>query len=917
MSGPTRTEAIKRFLLAKTHADLAQLYTSDMEVQVNVAKDDGEKEKGEYKGKEYVVWTDGQERWKSFRIPYKAMTDTPEYKDVPMSFSLDKHAEGIGMTGWDWKAQKSRWVAYDFDTIVGHSDRHTKKLTDVELESITKLVENVPWVTLRKSTGGGGLHLYVFVDVDTKSHTEHAALARAILNMLSALVGYEFSTKVDTCGGNMWVWHRKLKGEGLKLIKPGVALTDIPHNWRNHVPVVTARTQRVTLQEIKDPDMFEQLSGQRAKEPLDKDHKMLIEWLQKSKSFWWWDNDLWMLVTHTSHLKDAHSELKLRGRFETLARGEEKGHDHNCYAFPIKDGAWVVRRYTQKTEESPTWQVDSKGWTRCFYNRKTDLRSAALANAGTVHPLGGFAFNSVKAIQGVLSDLNLDGALPFDEITDDRKCRVTWAKKDESQVTFWIESFYREQNRIAKASNNPCFVEPTSSPNGWILEKKNNWIKLFEIIPEEEPDKVANYDDILRHVVSENHEDRGWLVRSKGGWRDEPLTHAKAALGSSGFPAKEINDIIGTQVLQPWTLVNKPFQPEYPGNREWNRNAAQIAFTPSSYVPEIIPETWASVLSHCGSGLDEAVKGDEWCVRHNVVTGADYLTLWVASMFRMPYAPLPYLFFYGEQNCGKTTFHMALKELFTKGYMRADNALESASNFNGELHNAVLCVIEEKDFKNSKAVYNKMKDWVTSTDVLIHIKGTTPYMAKNTTKWVHCANGPENCPIFSGDTRITMIKVPKLEKIIPPSEFMPKLLNEAPDFLAYLNHVEIPPSGDRLNVPVLTTVDKLYMAQVNKNPVELFIEEHCHEVEGQAIRFSDFYSKFLAKLPMEEHKRWHESVVSRQIPIKYPKGKLTNSVHAHIGNLSFDPDAPVLGKLYSDGTQVLKRRVAEVPVASS
>lgn len=912
---PTRTEAIKKFLEAKTHPELAQLYNAHMEVQVNVAKDDGEKEKGEYKGKEYVVWTNGREKWKSFRIPYKAMTDSPEFSDPEMSFSLDLHAEGIGMTGWDWKAQRSLWCAYDFDTIVGHSDRHTKKLTDAELENIVKLVENVPWVTLRKSTGGGGLHLYVFVNVETKTHTEHAALARAILNMLSALVGFEFATKVDTCGGNMWVWHRKLKGDGLKLIKAGVALEDIPKDWRNHVPVVSQRTQRVTLQDIKEPDMFDQLTGQRAKQPLDTGHKTLIEWLQKSKAFWWWDNDLWMLVTHTSHLKDAHTDLKLRGRFETLARGEEKGHDHNCYAFPIKDGAWVVRRYTQKTDEAPTWQVDSKGWTRCFYNRKTDLRSAALANGGIVHPTGGYAFNSVKSISGVLTDLNLDMALPYEGITDERKCRITWQKKDESQVTFWIESFYRDQSRVAKASSSPTFVEPTTSPGGWILEKKNHWIKLFEIIAEEEPDKVENYDDLLRHVVSENHEDRGWLVRSSGGWRDEPLTHAKAALGASGFPAKEINDIIGTQVLSPWTLVNKPFLPEYPGNREWNRNAAQIAFTPSSYVPETIPASWASVLSHCGSGLDEVVKIDPWCQKHNVMTGADYLLLWVTSMLRFPYAPLPYLFFYGEQNSGKSTFHIALKELFTKGYMRADYALSSTNDFNGELLNAVLCVIEEKDFKNSKATYNKMKDWVTSPDVVIHIKGATPYMVKNTTKWVHCANGPENCPIFSGDTRITMICVPKLEKVVPPNEFMPKLIAEAPDFLAYLNHIEIPPSNDRLNIPVLTTNDKLYMAQVNRSPVEIFIEEHCHEIDGQAIRFSDFYERFLVTVPMEEQKRWSGATVSRQIPIKYPKGKLSNNMNSHIGNLSFDPDATPLPKLYSDGSQILKR-ATQLPVAS-
>lgn len=916
MSQPTRTEAIARYLLNKTHADLAALYHAGMEVQVNVARDGGEKEKGEYKGKEYVVWTDGVEKWKSFRIPYKAMTDTPEYTDVPMSFSLDKHAEGIGMTGWNWKEQKSIWCAYDFDTIVGHSERHTKKLTDVELQGIQKMVENVPWVTLRRSTGGGGLHLYVFLEpIETKSHTEHAALARAILNMLSALVGYEFATKVDTCGGNMWVWHRKLKGEGLKLLKAGDKLTEIPKDWRNHVPVVSQRTQRVTMKDIKEPDMFDQLCGQRPKTPLDSGHKLLIEYLQNSKAFWWWDNDLWMLVTHTSHLKDAHTKLNLRGRFETLAKGEEKGFDHNCYAFPIKDGSWVVRRYTQKTEEASTWQVDNKGWTRCFFNKKTDLKSASLSNGGMVHPHGGYAFNNVKQVQGVLSDLGFESALPFEGMTPERKCRITTAKKDATQVTFSIESHYREQSRIAKASNTPVFVEPTTSSTGWILEKKNAWIKLYEIALEEEPDKVENYDDILRHVVSESDEDRGWLVRSSGGWRDEPLTHAKAALASSGFPAKEINDIIGTQVLQPWTLVNKPFQPEYPGNREWNRGAAQIAFAPSSYVPETVPSTWGSVLSHCGSGLDEVVKGNDWCKKYNVLSGADYLLLWVASMLRHPYAPLPYLFFYGDQNCGKSTFHVALKKLFTKGYMRADSALDYASQFNGELLNAVLCVIEEKDFRNSKATYNKIKDWVTSPEVLIHIKGQTPYMAKNTTKWIHCANGPENCPIFSGDTRITMIHVSKLETIIPPEELEGKLLAEAADFLAYVNHVEIPVSGDRLKIPVLTTSDKIQMAEMNKNPVELFIEMHCHEIDGQAIPFSEFYAAFLKDIPMEEQKRWMPQTVTRCIPMKYPKGKLSNNPASHIGNLSFDPDAPPLPKLFRTGDSQVLKRVTDLSMA--
>ncbi len=46
-----RTEAIKNFLTAATHPDLADLYYDGMEVQVNVAQDAGERVEGEYLGK--------------------------------------------------------------------------------------------------------------------------------------------------------------------------------------------------------------------------------------------------------------------------------------------------------------------------------------------------------------------------------------------------------------------------------------------------------------------------------------------------------------------------------------------------------------------------------------------------------------------------------------------------------------------------------------------------------------------------------------------------------------------------------------------------------------------------------------------------------------------------------------------------
>src|SRR4051794_667192 len=105
----TRTEAIKAFLTAMTHPDLADLYSYEMECQVNVAQDNGQRIQGDYKGKLWHGWQDLNtgETWKPIRIPYNAKT-TPTYDDREMTWDLARHAEGIGMTGWDWVHRCSR-----------------------------------------------------------------------------------------------------------------------------------------------------------------------------------------------------------------------------------------------------------------------------------------------------------------------------------------------------------------------------------------------------------------------------------------------------------------------------------------------------------------------------------------------------------------------------------------------------------------------------------------------------------------------------------------------------------------------------------------------------------------------------------------------------------------------------------------
>jgi len=554
-----RTDAIKNFLEARTHGDLSELYHHDMEVQVNVAQDGGERINGEYRGRKWHGWTDGLTTWKPFRIPYHANTE-PEYEDVGINFDLDTHAEAIGMTGWDWKVQKSYWVGFDFDSILGHKDG----LKTEELAKIQATTKDIPWVTIRKSTSGKGLHLYVFVDgVETKTHNEHAALARAILGQLSAEVGVDFKSQVDICGGILWVWHRRMApDDGLSLVKRGKVLKRPPVNWRDHIDVVSNKRRKNLPQNIDNPSEFEELTGQKQNIPLDEDHRALISYLSENNCLWWWDQDHHMLVTHTTHLKDAHTDLNLKGFFGTIATGKEKGNDWNCFCFPNRRGSWAIRRYAPGVQEHASWQQDGQGWTKCVYNKEPDLATAARSLGALEDPKGGFIFREAEVAQNAASLMGVDFDLP--------------------PIMLRREAIFKEHKdgRLLVELSQDRNDRPDEMP-GW-LKSKSTWQRLFHTTNSgpQEPE-VGNYDDTVRHLITQANEDAGWVIRANGAWQTEPLSHVRIALQSMGMKTKEINQVLGSSVFKCWRLVNKPFQPEYPGDREWNRDAAQLKYTPS------------------------------------------------------------------------------------------------------------------------------------------------------------------------------------------------------------------------------------------------------------------------------------------------------------------------------------------------
>lgn len=881
-----RSEAIKNFLMASTHADLAALYTSAMECQVNVAQDNGTRVDGEYKGRQWVGWSDGLTTWKSFRIPNSANTE-PIDNDYEIRWDLAQHAEGIGMTGWDWQNRLSRWVGFDFDAIVGHSEKHAAKLANDALLQVEQAAREIDWVTVRRSTSGKGYHLYVFLDpIPTANHTEHSALARSILGMMSAEVGFDFQAKVDAQGGNMWIWHRKMRNtNGLELIKPGNILYEVPKHWRDHIQVITGKRKKILPTNLEhatstEESLFEETCGQVTKVNLNEEHKRLILWLNEHGFQSYWNTDYHMLITHTYGLAKAHEALQLKGVYKTLSEGRDQG-DQNCFMFPLPDGAWVVRRYSTGVLEAETWDQDRNGYTRCFFNRVPDLITASKSLNAPESKSGGYIFPDAATAKDALA---LMGHVL--DVPDNAWSKQTKLKEHKSGRVL-VEIEYDAVHHSHRDFREKGFAKEGK----W-------WTKILNVQAQPiRTSELTNYDNLIRHVVTESGSDAGWVIRSDDQWRCEPMGHITAALKSLGVYGRDLDVMVGDSVRKPWTIVIRPFQPEYPGDRQWNREAAQFRYPPSTDLDNLSYPHWDMIFEHIGSGLDSAIATNDWCKQNGIKKGIDYLRCWVASVFQYPLEPLPYLFLFSEeQSTGKSIFHEALALLLTAGLMRADTSLVNPQAFNAELENAIICVVEETNLRINRDAKNRIKDWVTSRTLLIHRKNQTPYPIENPTHWIQCSNEEDACPVPSGDTRIVAIRVPPLERSIPKRHLLLLLQKEASDFLASILSMEIPESNDRLNLPVIETDQKARLTDLDKNEVERFIDEKVFSVPGEMVSIKDLWDAFCEYLDPMELASWTKQKMVKKIPGKYPKGRCRQNAQWHFGNMSLDPKARSNGK---------------------
>jgi hypothetical protein len=134
-----------------------------------------------------------------------------------------------------------------------------------------------------------------------------------------------------------------------------------------------------------------------------------------------------------------------------------------------------------------------------------------------------------------------------------------------------------------------------------------------------------------------------------------------------------------------------------------------------------------------------------------------------------------------------------------------------------------------------------------------------------------------------------MLYVDRLDpmELIPKKQIIPMLEKEAPDFLAEILQLEIPPSNDRLNVPIIATEDKHLAQELNQTDLERFLAEKCMYETGHAILFAELFNKFVEWLDPNEIHKWSKIRVGRSFPPQYPKGKSHRDGQIYIGNIAW------------------------------
>ncbi len=831
-------------------------------------------------GDQENVWTDGEQVWGHHRWPHKAGT-APYYKDEPLTFSPGQHTSRIGSTWWDWVNKRSVAVTFDIDVTGGSHAASTNMVDENRLAEIVEALKGVGYITMVRSTGGKGVHGYAFFNPAdmpvTNNHHEHTAVGKAVVAKMSHDSGIDFvgDKIIDVKGVVSWFWADSSPADhpGFTLIHEAryqLTNADLP-DWR--AAELSSPNAPIKIEGFTDTGakVVETIDGEFEVHELDETHKEILKELEDMGWSFTWIDKFNQARTHTSALKALHEKRKAEGRplkglFETITSNSGGKSKPNCYIAPRPGGAFRVARFGNSTSEHGLWDTfEDKSWI--FFNQETNVLGVLRRYAA-----------SYDGNKLVFSAKRLTEALAVLESTLPGEAEITGA------ITLQLQQDGRFIAHLPKDHD---------TPSGWKKGKAGPTLELgvvhCEIIFRR--NQLEEADKEVRHVITQQGEPYGWCLKTNNGWvlyRNYSEISPRMTV-RFGKDAKAVQD---EMMRSPWRLVNIPFGKEYPGGRDWNKDSPQLAFEPSATAGD--HTHFDMILDHLGKSLDSAVQRTEWCSKWSIFTGADYLRYWIAALIKEPTQPLPYLFFFGPQNSGKSIFFEMLDLLFTCGVVSASSAL--SGTFNAELGSCVVGYIDEKDLSGMRdGIYAKIKEWITARRILIHRKGFTPYLQVNTIHLVQCSNSEQYIRIDAGDTKITAIEVNPIKEVIPKARLEQLLRVEAPFFVRTLLLTSLPEPIDRLRVPPLTSDAKSDLERMNMKPVEACAHEVLRQCNGSAVRVQDFYEAYVAYCQANDHTPESVIAVSRTLRTRsdvYTIGKGKGNQN-YIANVTMDDNSKI------------------------
>lgn len=800
MPKTSTTQAITRFL-ERRRADspfLLPKWSSDLETQV-LTTTDGDTDP------DHPGWFFGEdgEKWKNIRWPYSAGND-PHYTDPPITFDTTKRINRVGTTWWNWREKKSVAVGIDIDfdgEKVGAKQTNDAR----DIEEIVRRLKELDYVTIVRSTGGNGLHVYVFFHncPSSDNHHEHTIVARKTLELISQDINYDLKTHVDCVGMVFWIWAASSpEGHpGFSVIKEGTTLDG------SRLATVSLPTPAVRSQSGANFETVE----------LDEEHKRVLEAISRQPFYFNIRADMNLIHAHTCAIKRAVDQLAEQGEpivggFTTASDGTDP-QTANCFLAPLRGGSFRVHRFGQSQHE-PDWEYQD-GKNFCYLNDDLSLQEMVSRQA-IKYSAGKYYLDQDGAVE-----LAESLGEPFvGDVPDD----ITAVPKGDDEVHLYSKK-----------------AEPGT--DGWEKSGKDTFRKIIKVKKKTGSfkDRILRMCDSQIRFVIQNGQPRGWYHKIHDGQWLLHRSYSELSCVVKGQFGEFADKAHQLMMENPWEMVQIPFMEEYPGDRQWNYNAPQLAVDPATSGGD--HPHYDAILDHIGGDLDLPIQSNEWCRKAGIHTGADYLRAWLACLINHTQQPLPYLFLVGPQNSGKSIFHEMTKFLFSHGVTSANLAL--TSQFNGELDGCFLVYVEERDLGDKKYnAYEKIKEWVTGRDLQVREMYQPPRLTPNYLHFVQMANNSTHLPLEDGDTRIVALDVPSLKNPIPKAVMERHLAEEAPRFLRTLLNTVVPAPVDRLRIPAIKTLSKEMMEQRAMSPLMAFARERVFPCTGHKIPIGEFYTEY-------------------------------------------------------------------------